>query len=152
MSAQNPQVVDFNEVRAQKLEEKRRSTERIFFKNLLSVYSVIEGSTLMPIEFMDISDEGCAFQVPYDPTSPWPKETDQIPLRIYFTQSTYLELKVTIRNSRTCIENNQRYVRYGCTIDTTSRAYEAYLQFVRFMRAYSEHSHRDLGKNTVFYL
>ena len=30
------QVIDFSEVRAQKLDEKRRTTERIFFKHLLS--------------------------------------------------------------------------------------------------------------------
>ena len=146
------QVVDFSEARAQKLEEKRKNTERIFFKNLLSVYSVVEGSSLVPIEFIDLSEEGCAFQIAYDPTSPWPKDSNQVPLRVYFTQNTYLELRVNIKNTKSVIENNRRYVRYGCEVDSSTRSFEAYAQFVRFMRSYAEHAHKDLGKSTVFYL
>jgi hypothetical protein len=70
------QVIDFNEMRAQKLEEKRRKTERIFFKHLLSVYTVVgNGKQMAPIEIIDISEEGLAFQVPFNPDKPWPTQT-----------------------------------------------------------------------------
>jgi hypothetical protein len=85
-------VIDFGEVRAQKLEEKRRTTQRIFFKHLLNVYSVVGDSTLCPIEFIDVSEEGCSFQIPYNPEKPWPTSVSEIPLRIYFSQDTYLEI------------------------------------------------------------
>ncbi len=149
---QQQQVVDFNQIRAQKLEEKRRTTERIFFKHLLSVYSVIGNSAMCPIEFIDLSEDGCSFQIPYDAQNPWPKDTADLPLRIYFSQDTFLEIRCRIQNSRPSIENNRRYVRYGCAVDKTTQSYAAYQQFVRFLSAYSEHAHKDKGDVSVFYL
>lgn len=146
------QVIDFNEVRAQKLEEKRRATERIFFKHLLSVYSVVGDASMCPIEFIDLSEDGCSFQIPYDPSRRWPTDTNDIPLRIYFSQDTFLEIRVKIQNSRPSIENNKRYTRFGCSVDKTTQAYTAYLEFVKFLKLYSEHSHKDTGDLSVFYL
>lgn len=146
------EVVDFNEIRAQKMEEKRRKTERIFFHQLLSVYSVVANGTMFPIELVDVSEDGCSFQVPFDPNKPWPTTTDEIPLRFYFSQDTYLEVRVKIQNSRPAIENNARYTRFGCTVDQSMSAYPAYQQFVRFLKLYSEHAHKDRGDVSVFYL
>jgi hypothetical protein len=151
-NSNGPQVVDFTEVRAQKLEEKRRTTERIFFKHLLSVYSVIGSSTMCPIEFIDLSEEGCSFQLPYEAENPLPKDAADLPIRIYFSQDTYLEIRCRIQNSRPSIENNRRYVRFGCTIEKSTQSYAAYQQFVRFLRMYSEHAHKDKGDVSVFYL
>jgi hypothetical protein len=146
------QVVDFNEVRAQKMEEKRRKTERIFFKSLLSVYSVVGSSNMLPIELIDISEDGLSFQIPHQTDKKWPADQREIPLRLYFSQDTYLEIHVTIQNSRPSIEANQRFVRFGCKIDTESGAYPAYQQFVRFLKLYSATSHKDKGDVSVFYL
>lgn len=151
-SGTTQQVIDFNEVRAQKLEEKRRTTERIFFKHLLSVYSVVGNASMFPIEMIDLSEEGCSFQIPHDANNPWPKTAKEIPLRIYFSQNTFLEIQVTIQNSRPSIENNKRYVRYGCSINQDISSYAAYVQFVRFLRLYAEHSRKDNGDVSVFYL
>jgi hypothetical protein len=145
-------VIDFNEVRAQKLDEKRRTTERIFFKHLLNVYSVAGHTTMHPIEFIDMSEDGCSFQVPHDAEKPWPVDATDVPLRIYFSQDTFLEIRVTVQNSRPSIENNRRYVRYGCKVSTESASYAAYLQFVKFLKSYSEHAHKDLGDVSIFYL
>ncbi|MEK6578440.1 MAG: PilZ domain-containing protein [Bdellovibrionota bacterium] len=145
-------VVDFNEARAQKLEEKRRKTERIFFKHLLSVYSVADHSKLMPIELVDVSEEGCSFQVPFNAEHPWPKDNSDIPLRLYFSQDTYMEVRAKIQNSRPSIEEGARFVRFGCSIDKTISSYPVYLQFVRFLKLYSEHAHKDQGNGTLFYI
>lgn len=145
-------VIDFNQVRAQKLEEKRQNTQRIFFKHLLSVYTVVGDSQMSPIEFIDLHESGCSFQVPHDPINPWPQEAVDLPLRIYFSQDTFLEIRVNVQNSHPTIENNRRYVRYGCAVDTGTASYDAYLQFVKFLRSYSEHAHKDKGDVSVFYL
>jgi hypothetical protein len=145
-------VVDFNEVRAQRLEEKRRKTERIFFKSLLSVYSVVGEHAMRPIELIDVSEDGCSFQIPFDPDRPWPNDMSEIPLRMYFSQDTYLEICVKIQNSRPCIESGARYVRFGCAVDATMKSYPAYQQFVKFLKLYSEHAHKDMGDVTIFYL
>src|SRR5689334_3934861 len=97
-------VVDFNEAREQRLEEKRRNTERIFFKNLLGVYSVTGHSKMQPIELIDVSEDGCSFQIPYDPDRNWPT-SNEVPVRLYFSQDTYLEILVRIRHSRPSIES-----------------------------------------------
>ncbi|MGZ3698068.1 MAG: PilZ domain-containing protein [Bdellovibrionota bacterium] len=146
-------IVDFNEAREQKLQEKRRKTERIFFKHLLSVYSVVSDGKMLPIELVDVSEEGCSFQTPFDENKPWPRDVKQeVPLRLYFSQDTFLEIRVHINNSRPYIENSGRYTRYGCAIDTTTKSYPAYQQFVRFLKQYAEHAHKDMGDVTVFYL
>ena len=147
------QVIDFNEVRAQKLEEKRRKTERIFFKHLLSVYTVMAGGKQMAaIEIIDISEEGIAFQVPFNSDKPWPTSVEEIPLRLYFSQDTYLEVIAKIVNSRPSIENGARFTRYGCQVDQATSSYPAYQQFVKFMKMYSEQAHKDMGDISVFYL
>ena len=145
------QVVDFSEIRARKLDEKRRKTERIFFKNLMGVYTVSGNANMRPIEMLEVSEEGCSFQVVFDSKNPWPTKDEPIPLRFYFSNDTYIMMHVQIRNSRPCIDQGMRYIRYGCEVDQSFASYEAYLQFVRFMKAYSLHAHRDMGDVSVFY-
>lgn len=146
------QIVDFTQARAQKLEEKRRVTERIFFKHLLNVYSVVGAKTMFPIEFLEMSENGCSFQIKYDQKNPWPQNLEDLPIRIYFSQDTYLEIRISIKNSTPCIDNNERYTRFGCAIDESTGTYSAYKQFVHFLRLYSEHSRKDLGDISVFYV
>lgn len=146
------QVVDFSQVREHKMDEKRRKTERIFFKNLLSVYCVTANAQMRPIEVLDVSEEGLSFQVPFDANHPWPTEMEALPIRLYFSQDTYLPVHLKIQNSRPYIDKGSRYTRFGCSIDQTVTSYPAYLQFVRFLKTYSEHAHKDMGDVTVFYL
>jgi hypothetical protein len=142
-------VIDFNEVREQKLAEKRRRTERIFFRSLISVYSLISNSKMQPVELIEVSEDGCSFQVPYDITNPEPWSLEDIPIRLYFSQDTYLEIVVKILNSRPVHENDTRYVRYGCSVDKELTSYPAYQQFVKFLKLYAEYAHQDTGNLPV---
>jgi hypothetical protein len=146
------QVIDFTEVRAQKLDEKRRKTERIFFKHLMGIYCVSESTELKQVELMDVSEEGLSFQIPFSSREPWPRNAKEIPLRLYFSQDTYLPVLLKIQNSRPYIENGVKYLRFGCAVDKSLSSYEAFVQFVRFMGSYSQHAHKDTGKVTLFYL
>ena len=149
---QTNQVVDFNEARAQKLDEKKRKAERIFFKQLLGVYSVVGDHSMRQIELLEVSDDGLSFQVPFNSKDPWPSDMTELPLRLYFSQDTYIPVHLRIQNARQSIQDGTRYVRYGCSVDKEVSSYPAYLQFVSFLRAYSEHAHRDKGDVTIFYL
>jgi hypothetical protein len=147
------QVIDFGEARAQRIQEKRRNAERIFFKQILWVYCVVGSHNLRAVEMIDVSEEGCAFQAPFNPENPWPDTAaKELPIRLYFNQDTYVPVYVTIQNSHQCIEKGQRYVRYGCTIDKTVSSYETFRQFVRFLKLYSEHAHQDADGLTLFYI
>ena len=145
------QVVDFREKREQKLEQKRRATERVLFRSLLSVYCVAGNDRLRAIEIVDISEDGLGFQVPFDSKNPWPAQTEDVPLRLYFSQDTFIEIRVKVQNSRPGIDNGARYIRYGCTIDKTLTNYPAYAAFVGFMKAYAEHSRQDQGNVYISY-
>jgi len=146
------QVVDFNKAREEKLEEKRRKTERIFFRQLLGIYSVVGDNEIRQVELCDVSDDGLAFKIPYDANNPWPGDLKELPLRLYFTQDTYLPANVRIENSRPLIEDGIRYIRYGCSIDKTVSSYSAFKGFVNFLQLYSVHVHKDDGNLTFFYL
>lgn len=148
----NEQVIDFNEARNQKLEEKRRKTERVFFKQLLGMYTVVDGEQMRAIDIVDISDEGLSFQVPFNPEKPWPKNLEHFQIRMYMNQDMYLPISLQIQNSRPCIENGVRYIRYGCKVDQSLQSYQAYRSFVQFLKSYAEHAHQDKGDVTLFYL
>lgn len=152
-SNKDKHVVDFTEVRARKLEEKRRNTERIFFKQILGMYCVVGNKDqLRQIEILDVSEEGCSFQVPFDPDDPWPSSLKELDVRLYFSQDTYIPIQLTIQNSRPSIDDGRRYMRFGCSVDQSLSTYKVYCQFVRFLSLYSEHAHRDMGDVTLFYL
>jgi len=155
MSQGRNTVVDFTEIRAQRLEEKRRKTERILFNQMLGVYCVVgdpSDNRIKAIEMIDISEDGLAFQVPVDPKRPWPSNDKELTLRLYFSQDTYLPVRVRIQNARALIDQGVRYQRFGCAIDTTVSSFSAFTQFVRFLKLYAEHAHKDQGDASVFYL
>ncbi len=151
-SGGSEQVIDFKEVRAQKLEEKRRTNERVFFKRLLSVYSVATKDQMFPVDLIEVSEQGCSFQVPFDPHKPWPNDMTQFPIRLYFSQDSFLEIYVQVQNSRPAIENHNRFLRLGCAVDRTATSYPAYQAFVRFLKQYAEHAQNDPGNTSIFYL
>lgn len=145
-------VVDFEEVRAKKLDEKRRKTERIIFKHLLGVYAVSEQEQLREIELIDVSEEGLSFQIPIRQGGTLPIEMREVNLRLYFSQDTYIPLRLKVQNSKHYVDGTGQYARFGCSVDNTLQSYSAYQQFVRFLKCYAEHAHQDTGKTTIFYL
>ena len=145
-------IFNFSEIRKNRLDDKRRKTERIFFKQVLGVYCVIGDAKPHPVELVDVSEEGCAFQVPFNPNKPWPDELQALNMRLYFSQDTYLPVRLRIKNSRPYIEQGVRYIRFGCEVDQSFSSYEAYKQFIKFLGLYSEHVHKDEGNVTLFYL
>ena len=157
-------IVDFNKARELRLLTKRRNTERIFFKNLMAVYSVVGQNKICPVDLIEVSEEGCSFQVPCEKvestaivdgvmniTEYLKVKASEIPLRFYFSQDSYLEIFIRIQNSSYSIENGAKYLRYGCTVDKTLKSYTAYQQFVKFLKLYSEYAHKDISRTSVVF-
>ena len=90
----------------QKLEEKRRKTERVFFKQMLGIFCVTGNDEMKAIEIVDVSEDGLSFRVPFDDAErSWGGEENQaLPIRLYFSQDTYLPLHLTIQHARPNIE------------------------------------------------
>lgn len=152
LSQEDGQVIDFTRAKENRMAEKRRANERVFFRNLLSVFSLVSPEKMTPIDMIEVSEDGCSFQVPFNPDAVWPNSMKNIPIRLYFSQDTYLEIHVKIQNSKPSIDQQNRYVRYGCAVDQTTQSYAAYRLFVQFLKVYSEQAHKDLGNISVFYL
>lgn len=145
------QIVDFEAVRNKKLTEKRRKNERIFFHRMMTVYAQENNGSLREIQIVDVSEDGMSFQIPYDANDIWPQNLDEIAVRLYYSNDTYLPLVIRVQNSRPMIDEGMRYVRFGCSVDQTTTSFQVFLQFVRFLKLYSEAAHKDTGRSTFFY-
>jgi len=146
------QVINFNEVREQRLEEKRRKTERVFMNQFLGVYCMTGHNSMHQIEVVDVSAEGIGFQVPFNPEKPFPITDKNFPIRLYFNQDSFLQVYVTIHNSRAVIQNGTRYTRYGCGVDRSTSTFAAYQAFVKFLQVYGEVAQKDNGDVNVFFV
>ena len=146
------QVINFTKARDAKIEEKRRKYERILFKHILGVYCVAEGQGLKAVELVDVSTEGLSFQLPVNSKNLDVLTPGQdVTFRFYFSQETFIPVAVRVQNERACIEEGQKYVRFGCTVDTSSQSYETYKLFVMFLSKYAETSQQDKGDLKFFF-
>lgn len=150
----NQSVINLDQFRNRKSEEKKRKTERIFFHNLVGVYGIAQPGKMIPLDLIDVSEGGLAIQVPY-PTSTtmadkvWPKDATDLTIRLYFSPESFMEVIVDVKNSGPTIENGSKYVRYGCAVNPDQRAYSAWKSFVNFLSVYSDVSERDSGNISV---
>jgi hypothetical protein len=139
------EIVNLDQFRNRKQEEKKRKTERIFFDHLVGVYSVVNPGKMVQIDLTDVSEEGLGIQVPYQSEKVWPTQTNDLVIRLYFSPESFMEIVVDIKNTRPTIEGGNRYIRYGCLVKREQRAFEAWNRFVTFLKAFSEVSEKDTG-------
>lgn len=143
------EIVSLDHFRNRKQEEKKRKTERIFFHQLVGVYSVVSPGKMIPVDLIDVSEEGVAIQVPYDSEKSWPTQTHDIPIRLYFSPESFMEITIDVKNSRATIEGGSRYLRYGCSVQTEHKSFAAWASFVTFLKTFSEVSEKDTGNIAV---
>lgn len=148
-------LLDFVGKRQENIEKKRRSFERILFQNFLGAYTVLDKEgTVYPITLVDISKDGCLFQIPWDGKrdEKFPKGTE-IPLRMYFTKQSFIPVSVNVVYGKEFIDKDgQTYMHYGCEFDKTTSSFEAMNSFVQFLYHFAEHSTIDKGETKVFFL
>ncbi len=138
-------IINLDQFRNRKQEEKKRRTERIFFDHLVGVYGMTEPGKMLRIDLTDVSEEGLGIQVPYDSGRNWPSKSDDVTIRMYFSEDSFMEIQVEVKNTRPTIENGSRYVRYGCLVKPAQRTSGAWQRFVQFLRAFAEISEKDSG-------
>ena len=150
----NESIIDFSQIRKKKIALKRRSIERLFFKNHIAVYALVEVDQLYKIEVIDVSEEGCSFRIPFEKNeetavfkgpctflSQFEIKKSDLPIRFYFSEKNYLEILIQIRYSTDFIEDGCHWIRFGCSVNQTFRSYKAYEQFIRFLKSYAEYAH-----------
>ena len=141
----NDEIINLDAFRNRKQEEKKRKTERIFFDHLVGVYAVVNPGKMVQVDLTDVSDGGLGIQVPYQSEKIWPTQTNDIPIRLYFSEDNFMEIVVDIKNTRPTIDGGSKYLRYGCSVKADQRAFEAWSKFVSFLKAFSDVSEKDSG-------
>lgn len=148
-------VVDFTEKRKKTIEQKRRTFERVVFQEFLGVYSVVDdqGSNF-PIKLVDISADGCQFQLPFSLKAKNQfKSGTEVTLKLYFSKGTYLPAVVTVRHASEYIDKDgDAWLRLGGEFDTSLPSFKALSHFIQFIYEYAEFSCVDKGESKVFFL
>lgn len=145
-------IINFEQIRAERLEQKRRATERVTLKEMLGIYCVLGNEEkLVQIDLIDLSEEGIAFKMVSNARTPTLVVGDALKLRLYFNQDMYLPLMVRIRNSTDLLEERIAYCRVGCSVDSEQASGETFRSFVHFVKLFSEAAYKDTGKIPTFY-
>lgn len=142
-------VIDLNNYRREKNEEKRREYERVLFNRILGVYSFAEKTGLHHVEVMDISYSGIRFREE-KPEHPL-KSGQKIALRFYFTPSSYLRLLVEVKRVIPFEEEGHNGLEYGCELDKLTKSYEVINELVSFMYKYAEVACQDQNPPMIWF-
>jgi hypothetical protein len=148
-------VLDFLEKRKENIEQKRRQFERILFNNFLGAYTVVDqGGSIYPVNLVDVSREGCLFQIPWNVDRDTKiAEGTEITMRMYFKKNSFIPVVMEIKYDREFIDQDgQTYMQYGAEFDTSMPSFSAVETFIEFMYKFAEHSSFDKGSNKVFFL
>lgn len=148
-------VVDFSEKRKKSIEQKRRTFERVVFQEFLGVFTVIDDQgSGFPVKLIDISGEGCQFQVPFTMKAKNQfKPGSEVTLKLFFTKGSYLPAVVTLRHASEYIDKDgDAWLRIGGEFDTSLPSFKALSTFINFIYQYAEFSCVDKGESKVFFL
>lgn len=148
-------VLDFAQKREQNIEKKRRQFERVLFQNLLGAYTAIDqGGAIFPVSLVDISHDGCLFQIPWNfKDSGKVEDGAEITMRMYFTKASYVPALLTVKNSREYTDDNgQTFLQYGCEFDKSVPSFKAIESFIDFMYNFAEVSTIDRNEKKVFFV
>lgn len=153
--SEDKKVIDFNKKRQESIEQKRRSFERVVFQEFLGVYTVVDDQgSGFPIKLIDISKDGCQFQVPYSLKAMNQfKAGTETTLKLYFTKGSYLPALVTVRHASEYIDQQgDAWLRLGGEFDTEIPSFQALSSFIDFIYQYAEFSCLDKGESKVYFL
>ena len=142
-------IVDLENYRKTKSEERRREYERVLFNRILGVYSFAEKTGLHHVDVIDISFSGIMFREE-KPETPL-KVEQKIALRFYFTPSSYLRLVVEVKRVKPFQEEDREGLEYGCELDKNTKSYDVIRQLIGFMYAYSEIACQDPSPPMIWF-
>ena len=148
-------LLDFVGKRKESIEQKRRNFERILFQNVLGAYSELDqNGTIYPVKLVDISHDGCLFQVPWNPKKDAKFENGlDLTVRMYFMKNSFIPALCKVKYSKEFIDKDGlTYMHYGCTFDKTTHSWEAMDAFIQFLYKFAEHSTVDKAEKKVFFL
>ncbi len=142
-------IIDLNNYRKNKSEERRREYERVLFNRILGVYSFAEKTGLQHVEVLDISYSGIKFREER-PDHPL-KAEQKVALRFYFTPSSFLRLVVEVKRVIPYKEEEREGLEYGCQLDKATKSYDVIRQLISFMYKYAEIACQDQNPPMIWF-
>jgi hypothetical protein len=134
-------VIDFTAIRAKRSQDNRRTVERYFLHHMVDAIVELEEGKELSLEIVEASESGCSFRLAANKIKLLPQ--GQIRTRFYFSRESYLLIGLDIVNSTPEIGTGVPATRFGCKVDSTFASTDAYIQFVRFVEAFSAAASRD---------
>lgn len=148
-------VIDFQSKRKDSIEKRKRSFERVLFKDFLGSYAEIdENGTKFDVQLIDISHDGCQFQIPFSKSvRSFFADKKEVMIRVYFTSQDFLPLVVHLKRANEYIdEKGHAYMRYGGEFDQSLPSFQAFKPFIDFIYKFAEFSCVDKGESKVYFL
>jgi hypothetical protein len=151
----NSKVIDLSTIRAQRNNDNRRTVERFFLQHMIDAYCEVGGGhQQLPIEIVEVSENGCSFRISPDKAKTLPRDGKgaiaPIAARLYFSRDSYLRIGLHVVNSTPEITSGGNTLRFGCRVDEAFASTEAYRQFVLFMEQFAKHCSRDSKQVSAF--
>jgi len=143
-------VFEISKARKQKQNNLKREYERYLFNKFLGCYTVIEKLGLKSVEIVDISKSGLAFRLPVSEGSF--KAGEEMEFRFYFSSSTYIPIKITIKRSDKVEDNGRYYYQFGGSFDKEWSTYSTIEKFVGFIESFSSSAKEDKGDKQIWFL
>lgn len=148
-------VIDFQKKREDSIAKRKRSFERVLFSEFLGSYAEIDNNgTKYSVSLVDISRDGCLFQVPFtEHTKETFPENADTTIRIYFTKDDFLPVVVNVKHASEYIdEKGDAHVRFGGEFDKSLPSFQAFAPFIEFIYKFAEFSCIDKGESKVYFL
>ena len=148
-------VIDFQAKRKDSIEKRKRSFERVLFSEFLGSYAELdENGTKYQVTMVDISHEGCLFQVPFHKNAKSHFQEDQdVTVRIYFTKDDFLPLVINVKHINEYVdEKGEAFIRFGGVFDKSLPSFQAFEPFIDFIFKFAEFSCIDKGESKVYFL
>ncbi|MBG58894.1 MAG: hypothetical protein CME67_02070 [Halobacteriovoraceae bacterium] len=148
-------VINFQEKRKDSIEKRKRNFERVLFSEFLGSYAEIDDNgSKYSVNLVDISKDGCQFQVPIAQFSSHKfKEGEEVTIRVYFTKDDFLPVVVKVKHGKEYIdERGDAYMRYGGEFDKSLPSFQAFEPFIDFLYKFAEFSCVDKGESRVYFL
>lgn len=148
-------IIDFQAKRDESIEKRKRSFERVLFSEFLGSYAEIdENGTKFNVGMVDISREGCLFQVPFsEQARDHFSKVDNVTVRVYFTKDDFLPLSISVKHIAEYIDQKgNAFLRLGGEFDQSLPSFQAFQPFIEFIYKFAEFSCVDKGESKVYFL
>lgn len=134
-------IVDITEKRMEMIEEERRGVKRTLLTEFIGVHLVVPNKGLTRCALYDISENGLAFDMPYDFGQF--QAGEMVAMRVYLNHQTYFPFIVKIFNVRNIEEEG--VIRFGGAYQKDTINEVALFHFSKFIENVSAYLKTDHG-------